>query len=135
MLVEEQSGQMLLLLWDVTVGSLQIINRAMILRVTRFLLPIILPGLPSGPKSSLLAIASDNLISKPARPWRPAIGLSSETCMPFSRDFKLTFFNPSLSTLWGSPGSLLKAPVLNISRLATASPSLLRYTLADSLDR
>lgn len=97
-------------------------------------IPSILPGRASTPKSSWLFSASESRCKSPARPSNPASGFCSECCIPFARSSTVTFFNPAPSTWHGSVGSLLNKPVLNISRLATARPSLREKTFPDSLD-
>lgn len=101
---------------------------------TRSLLPSIFPGRASTPKKSWWFSASAKRASNPARPSIPASGFDSECCIPFASFSSVSFLRPAPSTWQGSVGSLLKRPDLNISRLATAKPSLRAYTLPDCLD-
>ena len=91
--------------------------------------------LASTPKKSWLLSASESRINNPARPSIPASGFCSECCIPLASTSAVTFLSPAPSTWHGSVGSLLKRPDLNISKLATAKPSLREKTLPDSFDR
>ena len=90
------------------------------------IIPSIFPGRPSFPKYSRLFKASANLDIKPARPSRPATGLLSEACSPLASCCADICLSPILSTWQGTVELLLNIPALNISRLATARPSLRR---------
>ena len=92
------------------------------------------PGLASTPKNSCLFRAVESLSSSPARPSKPSNGLSSDTCRALANLPAVIVFRPAPSTWHGSVGSLLKNPHLNISKLATASPSLREKYFPDSLD-
>lgn len=91
------------------------------------MLPSILPGLALNPNRSVFLKALPSLINKPVRPANPAIGLSSVTCSPELMMSKVNLDRASASTWCGWAASLLNLPALNISRLATARPSLLLY--------
>jgi len=86
------------------------------------------PGRPSAPNICVLSKASANLVNRLVRPSSPAIGFDSVTCNPFLMLFSVKPFSPSESTWKGWVLLLLNIPDLNISKLAIASPSDLRYT-------
>jgi hypothetical protein len=91
------------------------------------------PGLASAPNNEWLRRAFARRIKRFVRPSKPAIGFASVTCSALAIVSTVRVFNPSASTWHGCVVLLLNIPDLNISRLAIANPSDLRYVRPFSL--
>lgn len=91
------------------------------------------PGRAVAPKSCWFSKACPSRIMTPALPSSPLMGLFSDTCRPFASLSMLSLFRPTASTWQGWLSSPLNMPAVNISKLATATPSLRRYIRPDCL--